>query len=289
MGVTTSVSRQYERRQASRGWTALLALLTVAAAGSACTAPGTPPAADPTSTSPTEQPTSGAAPFVVQPFDGPDPAPVVDGTTHRYVNPHSGPKAAGAPPPSDYRWIEYTVPAGWEVGDTYIGKNLGEPDEVALSFWTAAGVYPDPCRRSGKLSPWDLSVHDHPDDATISLGSYPATGLATQHERDASEPRSVAIPDPTVDAGTPALRFELTVPADLDISTCDDGAYRSWPGYADGYPPNDNHVAGQTDIVYEVDVDRSPLIIDASFRPDSSAEDIAELRSVIGSIVMDRW
>ena len=46
---------------------------------------------------------------------------------------------------------------------------------------------------------------------------------------------------------------------------------------------------GQTDIVYEVDVDRSPLIIDASFRPDSSAEDIAELRSVIGSIVMDRW
>ena len=44
------------------------------------------------------------------------------------------------------------------------------------------------------------------------------------------------------------------MPADLDISTCDDGAYRAWPGYDDGYLPNDNHVAGQTDIVYEVDV-----------------------------------
>ena len=175
------------------------------------------------------------------------------------------------------------------MGDTYIGKNLGEPGEVALSFWTAAAAHPDPCSSSGHLSPCDLSVHDHPDDTTISLGS-PAYGA-----RDAARARClgttclVAISDPTVRRGTPALRFELTVPADLDISTCDDGVYRSWPGYGDVYPPNDNHVAGQTDIVYEVDVYLVPAHHRCLVPPDSSALDVAELSSVIGSIVMDRW
>ncbi|KQY24486.1 hypothetical protein ASD16_02830 [Cellulomonas sp. Root485] len=266
----------------------VLALLTVAAAASACTAPAGPDdAAEPTL--PAEHPTvvqpstASTEMFVVPAFDGPRPEPVADGTVHRYENPRRG--AVGAPAP-DYRWLEYTLPPGWEVGDVYIGKHLGQPDEVALSFWTTAGVYPDPCRRDEKLSPHDLADHDHPDGASISLAHYPELGLSAQHDREASEPRTVVIADPTEEDGTLAVRFELTVPADLDIATCDEGAYRAWPGYD---VPNDNHVAGQTDIVLLVDVDRSPLTIDASFRPESSAQDVRELCSVLGSIVMDRW
>jgi len=261
----------------------------------ACTAGGSPDVAAATATPPAETPTVMPAPtdteamFALAPFEGAQPEPVSDGTTHRYVNPHGPIVGVDANSTSDYRWIEYTVPDGWEVGDTYIGKNLGEPGEVALSFWTAPGVYPDPCRRGGDLSPLDLTNHGHPDSDGLSLAGYPDVGLSAQQGREASEPQTVVIGDPTDDRGTIALRVELTVPADLDVATCDEGVYRAWPGFGEGYPPNDNHVAGQTDIVYQVDVDLTPLMIDASFRPDSSPEDVEELHSVLGSIVMDRW
>ncbi|GEK22226.1 hypothetical protein CXY01_27460 [Cellulomonas xylanilytica] len=264
------------------------------AAGAACTAPGTRDAPAPTAQVPkptVAAPTTGGAwSFVVLPYDGADPAPVVHGTTHRFVNPHPGSDAADTAVTADYRWIEYTVPRGWEVGDVYVGKHLGEPDEVALSIWTTAGLYPDPCRRGAELSPFDLYDHGHPDGLTISLASdYAGKGLAAQHGREASEPRSVVIPDPTDDEGTLALRLELTVPAELDLTSCDGGVYRAWQGYGDGDQPHDNHVAGQTDIVLQIDVDRAPLVVDASFRPASSQTDVDELYSVIGSIVMNRW
>ncbi len=37
------------------------------------------------------------------------------------------------------------------------------------------------------------------------------------------------------------------------------------------------------------DVDLGPLVIDASFRPESSPDDVEELYAVLGSIAMDRY
>lgn len=295
MNPSTSATHEFESHRASCRGAMLGAILTVGAVLSACTAAGSPEVAVPTATPPAEQPTVAPVPagskdlFVVGPFDGPQPKPATGGTRHRYVNPHRAAAGIDTNTTSAYRWIEYTVPDGWEVDDIYIGKNLGEPNEVAVSFWTTAGVYPDPCRRSAELSPLDLTGHGHPHLDTISLASYPELGLSAQRGREASEPRSVVIEDPTEKRGTLALRIELTIPPDLDVASCDDGVYRAWPGFDVGGQSNDNHVAGQTDIIYQVDVDLTPLIIDASFRPDSSPEDIEELYSVIGSIVMDRW
>jgi hypothetical protein len=295
MNASTSATRELQRYRASRRGAVFGGILIVGAVLSACTADESLEVAVPTPTPPAEQPTVAPVPaasgelFVVGPFDGPQTKPAAGGTTHRYANPHRDAVGIDSNTTSDYRWIEYTVPEGWEQDDIYIGKNLGEPNEVAVSFWTTAGVYPDPCRRSAELSPLDLTGHGHPDMDTISLASYPELGLSAQHGREASEPRSVVIEDPTDERGTLALRIELTIPADLDVASCDDGVYRAWPGFDVGHQSNDNHVAGQTDIIYQVDVDLTPLIIDASFRADSSPEDIEELYSVIGSIVMDRW
>lgn len=219
-------------------------------------------------------------PFVVPAFDGPEPQPVKEGTT--YVLRNANPGA------SDFQTVEYTLPPGWEIGDVYIGKNLGQPDEVAISFWTPPGVYSDPCRPTADLSPIDLADHTHADGALI-LMNYPQIGLTGQHGRAATEARSVIIDDPSDDDGTIALRLELSVPADLDLASCDDGVYAAWPGTHAGDRPNDNHVAGQTDIIYQVDVDLGPLVIDASFRPDSAPEDVEELYAVLASIVMDRY
>ena len=225
--------------------------------------------------------TGAAAPFAVPVLDGPLPQPITGGTTHFYDNP-------GTEPHSDYRRIEYTIPAGWEVGEVYIGKNLGRANEVALSFWTTEGLYPDPCRRSdSELIPLDLAAHTH-DDTTIVLLGYPAHGLSAQRGRTASEPRVVMLDHPAGESSTPALRVALSVPLDLDVTSCEDGVYSAWPSSGAGDPGNRNHVAGQTDIVYQVDVDLAPLLIDASYRPDSSPDDIEELYSVLGSIVFHR-
>jgi len=69
-------------------------------------------------------PTGTEAPFLVPAFDGPAPQHVKNGTTHVLKNPN---RAASA-----FRTVEYTLPPGWETGDVYIGKKLGQPGEVAI-------------------------------------------------------------------------------------------------------------------------------------------------------------
>jgi hypothetical protein len=241
------------------------------------------PFASPSGTERPEMPvvTATEAPFLVPAFDGGEPPPVQGGTTHVLKNLN---RAA-----SDFHTVEYAIPPGWETGGVYIGKKLGQPGEVAISFWTPHGVYSDPCRRTENLSPIDLAAHTHDGGGELILLAYPRIGLSAQDGRAATEPRSLIVDDPSEAGGTIALRLELTVPANLDPASCDDGVYVAWPGTNKGDRPNDNHVAGQTDIIYLIDVDHGPLVIDASFRPESSPEDIEELYSVLGSIVMDRY
>lgn len=270
---------------ASRVSAVLATLLFAGACLTACTA--TPESAAPTDTPLAEPadvpafPTGTGAPFLVPAFDGLEPQPVANGTTRVLRNPN--------PDASDFQTIEYTVPPGWETGGAYIGKNLGQPDEVAISFWTPSGIYSDPCQRTTELSPIDLADHTHAEDGALILMNYPQIGLSAQDGRAATEARSVIVDDPSEDKGTIALRLELTVPENLDLASCDDGVYVAWPGANAGDRPHDNHVAGQTDIIYQVDVDLGPLIIDASFRPETSPESVEELYAVLGSIVMDRY
>jgi hypothetical protein len=283
MGVPSD--RRADVRGAPRVSAVLAVILSTGLSATACSeapqfvAPSGTPLAEPSVT--VQSPTGTDASFLVPALDDPEPGPVKNGTTHVLRNPYLG--------ASDFRTVEYTLPPGWEIGDVYIGKNLGEPGEVAISFWAPAGVYPDPCRRTTVLSPIDLAEHTHTGDGELILLSYPQIGLSAQDGRAASEARSVIVDDPSEEKGTIALMLELTVPADLDLASCDDGVYVAWPARDAGDRPNDNHVAGQTDIIYLVDVDLGPLVIDASFRPDSSPGDVDELYAVLGSIVMDRY
>lgn len=215
------------------------------------------------------------------PVPDPEPEPVIrptmTGEERAYENPYLG----GNEALSDYRRVLYTLPSGWEVRDEFIGKNLGTPEQVAISFWTTPGVFPDACHRKGAtLTPLELGDHQHGDDGTILAG--PTPGLRSQLDRNASEPANVTI------AGQLALRMELSVPADIEITSCDDGVYRSWPAYEHSERGNDDHIAGQVDVIYQVDVDRMPLIIDVSYRPGSSDADREQLDAVLQSLRIER-
>lgn len=183
---------------------------------------------------------------------------------------------------ADYRWIIFTLPAGWATRDGLVYKHVDQSHEVAFSAWTVDQVYADPCHwQASTLSPLDLANHSHDQAGAIILDPE-AGGLANQALRGPT-PRALT---PVSLGGQSALRMDLSVPAGLDITTCDRGEFRSWTDVV--YGANSHHSRGQLDTVYEIDVDRRPLVIDASHMPATSREDLAELDAVLASMVIDR-
>lgn len=189
---------------------------------------------------------------------------------------------------ADFVRLMVTLPPGWTEGGGRLTKQQGQPGEVALSIWQIDGVYDDPCHwRDSTTSLVDLrdeKVHAEfdlaPLDAPISRPKH--GGLANQLGRDASTPKKVNL------GGVPTMMLQLSVPPSLDLGTCDDGEMRSWTGRGQAAIWNAHHAPGQVDIVYQVDVDRTPLVIDASHGPAATQADLGELRSILASLVVDR-
>jgi hypothetical protein len=226
---------------------------------------------------------------------------VVAPGTYFQDNPYIGPNAIyGCGPPigvaygndaeslygkacSNYERIIFTLPAGWATSDGYVYKHFGQPGEVAFRAWTVDQVYADPCHWQGSLlSPLDIHINLLFSDLRSTLPARSEIrgygGLPNQEGRNASTLTQVTL------GNWSALKIELSVPADLDVSTCDKGQFRSWTelNVVDG--ANSHNAPGQIDDIYMFDIDRRPLVIDASHMPASSAADQAELEAIVASI-----
>ena len=216
-----------------------------------------------------------------------DPLPasgVLPPGTYSLANPASaggGNCTAGC---AGYQRIIFTLPAGWATTDGLVYKHFDQPGEVAFSAWTVDQVYADPCHWQGSaLSPLDLANHSH--DATGAIILAPEDGgLANQAFRG---PRPRALTQVTL-GGVAALKIELSVPAQLALTTCDRWEFRSWTEWHVVDGANSHNAPGQLDDVYLVDVDRRPLVIDVSHGPTSSRQDLAELELVLASMIIDR-
>lgn len=162
----------------------------------------------------------------------------------------------------------FTVPAGWEYWDPFVGKARGQPGEVGLTTWVVSHVYRDSCQ--------------HTTDSLVSVGSSPdklVSTLVGLKNRVSSQPTDVTI------GGFPAKRLELSLPAGLDVNTCVFGAVKNWPD------PGPNESGGLccggpgfVDVVYVVNINGKALAVVARHLPGSSAQDMAELQAVVDSI-----
>ncbi len=245
-----ALARSRERRT-RLGSGALLVGLVAVAAGAVLFRPANllpaVPAETPTPTPSVTAPPTGPRPL---PPDGPLAAGtyLVDATS----------QAAG------YTTIELTVPDGWAVADGRVGRDLGGPAEVSVSFWNPLGAYADGCAwRSSEV------IRYQPGE----------TGWFAHFPRQASDADQVSL------GGRPALRVELSVSDQLDPAACDDGEYRSW--YEWSGTANTNHAAGQTDAAYVIDADGVGVVVDAVSRPDSGAAALAQLAVVLDSLVIE--
>jgi Tol biopolymer transport system component len=174
--------------------------------------------------------------------------------------------------------VTLKLPSGWRSDGRFIVKDLGLPGEVGVGAWLIGGIYPDPCHWQGTPA------------VPVAGSSEIVSDLLHQKGRNASSLVS------DIHRGPWSERpIELSVPADLDIATCDQGTYKSWSDRGDtafgnnNQPAagNDNHRAGQIDVVYIDDVDRGPVVIDAWHFPGTSAASLAELEAALQAIIVE--
>jgi hypothetical protein len=156
--------------------------------------------------------------------------------------------------------ITMDVPGGWDGSDGHvISKGPGQ----GISTWMVRNVYADPCASTGTLL-------DPPAGSSVD-GLVAA--LAAQKGRHASTPTDV-----TLDGFT-GTYMELTTPAGIDVADCDGGEFRSWVDWGG----ERNTEPGQRDMLWILDVDGVPLVIDAALGAETSGRDRAERIQIVES------
>jgi hypothetical protein len=175
---------------------------------------------------------------------------------------------------SQLRGFVVAAPQGWSTTDgiTMEGPNA---DVLEMSVWDVGKVPSDPCH-------WDQSMHRAGGTVDKVVAS-----IRAQQLRHATEPVDITL------AGYEGSYLELHVPTDMivhgdaDFKGCDERAnghtdFVNWIARsgAESYET----VPGQVDMLWVIEVDGRPLVVDATYSPDASAEQVRELESVVESI-----
>lgn len=169
-----------------------------------------------------------------------------------------------------------TLPEGWTGVDGWtLRKNggVGNREGIAITLWAPpAFVYGDSCQ-------WNESAVEV--EPTVD---FMADALAMQAMRNASTPRDLVVGRHRV------VEIQLSVPDDLDLSTCDlyEGSpyFQSWAS-ADGSIARYHQGPGQRDLVRLVDVDGQLLIIDVATWPELPAEEHDQIASLLDSMAFE--
>mgnify|MGYP000259333260 CR=1 FL=1 len=171
--------------------------------------------------------------------------------------------------------ITVTIPAsGWrhlpEFDALEKGVEVANLPEAAILVWpypAGTGFYvpSDPCR----------SEATKPASPATSVDDLVGR-LAAQASRDASAPTDVSV------GGYAGKSITLHVPDDAVPSECEQGEFLSY-GTEDVPLERYHQGPGQIDELWVIDVDGAIVVIDAMYRPDTSADLVEELRAIARS------
>ena len=165
--------------------------------------------------------------------------------------------------------ITVNVPDGYEGDDGgWVVRKQGRVSQTAVSVWRIGDVYGDACK-------WSSTRLDPPPVSSVDAL---AAALAGQRGLRVSTPTDV-----TVD-GYAGTQMERTVPSGTNLDECNGAEFRLWLDTAGGQRYVD---PGQHDLLWIVDVDGVPLVIDAAVGPGNSAQTQAELIRIAESIRID--
>ncbi len=159
-----------------------------------------------------------------------------------------------------------------EVPEGYLGGAGGwvqKPgtSQTGLIVMAIGDVYADACQWRGTAS-------------AVSSTDEVVAALASQKGIRSSPPTDI-----TLD-GFAAIRMERTIPVRASQSDCDLLQFRTWVETGGG--PRYLGSPGQTDLLWILDIDGTPLVIDVALDVEATAGDRAELLQMVESIQIDR-
>ena len=165
--------------------------------------------------------------------------------------------------------ITVDVPDGYE-GDEggWVVRKQGRVSQTAVSVWIIGDVYGDACK-------WSSTLLDPPP---VSSVDDLAAALVGQRGIRVSTPTDV-----TVD-GYAGTHMERTAPPGTNLDECNGAQLVLWLDPNGGQRYVD---PGQHDLLWIVDVDGVPLVIDAAVGPGNTAQVRAELIEIAESIRID--
>ena len=165
--------------------------------------------------------------------------------------------------------ITVNVPDGYE-GDEggWVVRKQGRVSQTAVSVWLIGDVYGDACK-------WSSTLLDPPPVSSVDTL---AAALASQRGLRVSTPTDI-----TID-GYAGTYMERTVPAGTNLDECNGAQFLLWLDTNGGQRYVD---PGQHDLLWIVDVDGVPLVIDAAVGPGNSAQVRAELIQIAESIQLE--
>lgn len=164
----------------------------------------------------------------------------------------------------------FTVPAGWvgENGGQTISKHPNEAGEVGINSYILSRIDSDSCADEFEPIPVGPSAADL------------ATALTQQPGATAAEPVDLNL------GGYPGQRIDLTIPGELDLAACrlDGIGLHIWEAVG-----GKNFVLydGGAASVYTADVDGQRAVFSAQWKETSTADDIAELNTIMESIAFE--
>lgn len=163
--------------------------------------------------------------------------------------------------------ITVDVPEGYCGFDGVAALRCGS-SQTSVSTLAIGDVYANACQWEGTLL----------DRSEISSVDGVVAALTSQEGLRVSTPSAV-----TVD-GFAGTYLERRVPGGTDTAQCDLGQFRvySSPGFGERYLER-----GQLDLLWILDVDGVPLVIDAAIEAGTPAEVRAELLQMVDSVQID--
>jgi hypothetical protein len=163
------------------------------------------------------------------------------------------------------------MPTGWvtwpssSASPSAITKGDPEPPSwMSVGAASIVDIYYDRCQWMRTVL--DPRIGPTVEDLTIALADVWGAAAA-------------APIDVTLD-GFAGKQMVLTGPTDVDFAGCDNGEFRRWPGLWYQGP-------GQKDRLWILDVEGERIVVIATFFPEGSAQDLAELQGVIDSIQIE--
>jgi hypothetical protein len=167
----------------------------------------------------------------------------------------------------------FTVPGGWQ-GRSPWGlertEGSGQSQLLGIGFVRAGALFADPChwRTSGKEV---VAVGPHIDDLVEALQAQP------MYETSSAANASIG--------GYTGKKVDIQLPANVDLSTCDDGAYYLWesPTKSVGYNISAQS-AGARFHVWILDVQGARVLVVTRDFASTFAVERAELQQIVDSI-----